>query len=226
MLELLYGPGGRKASGVTGPGPQAIIKGDLTAGYYGLVTPTEFINGTALATAIGLSSGIAQNSDLPWFKFSSQGKTLFIPQRTFRHTVSWVDVYLRGAVYGTATTGRVNAGTPVMQNRTITINGLVYKVRLMTGDATDPGTRNGGEWNQLFIPLTDTTWGSYVNSDFGATSSQTGSITWCQETKDGTPYLAQRRGWGGVADTATYYTDIGYKAGSNVGWRPVLELVN
>lgn len=241
LLEVFKGSGNSEFTGPlkatalginTGPGPQELIAGDQLSGLYGTVEAVDFITGDDLANSIGLTTGTAQNSTVPWLKFILEGKTLFVPERTFRHSISWNNIHARGAVYGTAT---------------VQIQGDTYKVRLLKGAATDPisGGSNqsdpeqswGSEWNRLFYPLVPNPTrkpGSGISGEgirYGAFANYTetqlnvgssggnGRYTWCQETSGSNRV---NRGYGdlsrfrlnGSSDTTVSY-----------GWRPVLELV-
>ncbi|QBP07178.1 putative virion structural protein [Erwinia phage Rebecca] len=233
MMELFLGGAHRVVSGDTGPGSQALLFGTRDKGYYGTLTQSEFIDNTTLASLIGLTEGVAYNSDVPWLKFASNNKTLFIPQKAIRRTLAWSSIYNCGAVYGDDTNGYTNPGTPVLQNRKVTIGGKVYRVRLITGSSALPAnsTSSGGEWNKLFYPLVNGEWTTMTTASatayFGVSStSDLGSCTLCQETMGfaAVPTDTQviRRGF---TDYTTYGSSIMSTTG-NRGWRPVLELVN
>lgn len=212
----------------TGPGPQKLIAGGHTEGFYGTVSSNDFITGDDLANSIGLTAGTAQNSTVNWLKFNLDGKTLFVPEKTIRYNLSWNHIRDRGAVYG---------------DTTVTIQGDTYKVRLLKGAATDPisGGNNtqdpeqswGSEWNRLFYPLVPNPintpthpvsqegirygeWTNYTEAQLDLGSSLD---SWCQES-NGTSRV--RRGGTGVSR-------FGFSSASTVsgfyGWRPCLELV-
>ncbi len=61
-----------------GPGPQTLIAGDMTAGFFGEVPVSELITGDDLATTIGLTTGISQHSNEPWLKFALDGNIIYI----------------------------------------------------------------------------------------------------------------------------------------------------
>lgn len=99
------------------PGSKTLIRGDLQAGFYGFVQPSEMglltenpaenqaYSGTNLALALGLSSGTAFNSDVPLMKFAYEGKTKFIPLTGYRHSVPWDKIYEAGIAYETTDEG-------------------------------------------------------------------------------------------------------------------------
>lgn len=83
------------------PGNKTLIAGDKNAGFLGFVTSDELIKGSALALAIGLSSGTVINDTTPWIKYIWKGKICFHPLKPLRHSTTWDAIYNAGAVYGT-----------------------------------------------------------------------------------------------------------------------------
>lgn len=99
-------------------------------GYFGIVPTTSLATGSALATAIGLSAGVAQNDTEGYLKFYWHGKVLFIGKKSYRHTITWDNIKAANAVYGIDLGG---SGKKVF-----TKNGINYKVALMTGSGKAP----------------------------------------------------------------------------------------
>ena len=201
------------------------------------VPASEFITGDALAYHIGLTAGIAQHTDSPWLHFVLDGKTLYVAKKPYRHSVSWNHINAAGAVRG---------------SRTVTINGSVYKVRLLKSVATgdiyaggagfDPVGTYGSEWNRLMYPIhsgkhTDAGNPSPVSKEgirFGTLAQYTdtdllvhhtvgnGSYSWCQETPSSSTGSRICRGHFGVSYLTWSPTS---NVNSAYGWRPVLELI-
>lgn len=217
MKEILLGLGG---------------DGDETpAGveFLGEVPVSELITGNALASAIGLKAGTAQHSNEPWLHFELDGKTLYVAKKPYRYNLSWNQIHACGAVFGTST---------------VVINGLTYKVRLLTGADTDPTPAPSGydpagthssEWNRLIYnvhngvhtssgnPTPPGHWPLYSDRDLVVYwSVGNGSWSWCQETRASNTNQRVQRGNSGVSN-------LGFAGASNpgtpYGWRPVLELV-
>jgi len=157
---------------LTGPGSSTPNYDSVTdTGYYGVVSSADLCDGSTLASNIGLSAGTLQYNDAGWLKFyvgpsadcNKDGveKVLFIAKQTIRNRVSWNEIYNAGAVYGTGDYGPANSGSNVTQDAQVTIGGKTYKVRLLTGSATDPAAESygnqqcsddagaGSEWNDL-----------------------------------------------------------------------------
>lgn len=82
------------------PGGDKLLVGTKLAGFLGFVKASDFITGSALATAIGMTAGTLQNDTTPWIKFILNGKINFAPLRTIRHTITHDDIYKCGCVYG------------------------------------------------------------------------------------------------------------------------------
>ena len=205
--------------------------------FRGEQSVTGFINGTSLASAIGLTAGTAIHTNEPWLHFVLDDVELYVAKKPYRSHVSWNHIDAAGAVSGT----------------TVVINGKTYKVRLLktvaTGDVYT-GVRNvydsvethGSEWNRLFYPIHS---GNHINTSnpspdsgedirFGTLAQYTdtvlvvhssagnGSASWCQESVSGSTGLRVLRGYYGVSYLV--WTSASYAHSIN-GWRPVLELV-
>jgi len=139
----------------------------------------------------------------------------------------------------------------IEQNAEVTVNGETYKVRLMRGAGDDPtdsfddedrgSLGSANEWNALMLPIHERAktgnwnyseyapssvddWAIYfsdadllTNNDFG-----NGAYSWCQETRDTDTSRRVLRGGRGVSEL---YASPSSSTSLNVGWRPVLELV-
>lgn len=206
--------------------------------FLGEVPSSGLITGNTLATRIGLTDGISQNSSAGWLKFlTGEGKTLYVAKLPLRRNVSWDQINARGAVFGTTT---------------VVINGLTYKVRLLKGSVSnavtdvsgyDPANTMGSEWNRLMYPLVPVVTGSSsiptfpLSRDgilFGGWADYTqvelalvhggseGRFTWCQESVSGNSANRVYRGGYSVS----YISNRSRSAVTGEsGWRPVLELV-
>jgi hypothetical protein len=212
------------------PGSKFLIAGTMEEGFFGEVPASELITGDALASACGISAGTAQFSNEPWLKFAYQGKILFVAKKPFRYSLSWNAINAANAVYG---------------DRTVTIGGLTYKVRLMRGANKDPADAyegsicHGSEWNRLMLPIHENApnnwaypnnvdsptedWGvNYTDEDLLTHYNYgNGSRSWCQEVAE-TASLRVRRGGYGVSSSGSITAS---NSSSGYGWRPVLELL-
>lgn len=213
--------GTRAYEPATGPGPQDLIAGDTTAGFYGEVPTAMLITGEQLALELGLSAGSSQYSNEPWLKFAYQGKTLFIAKKPYRNNISWAEINAVDAVYG---------------DRIITIDEREYRVRLMTGGDADPATGPGGEWDALIYHVVITGpdtkgWYDYDPIDLNLTDASnspdvTGSRSWMQEhgTYEIDGYTGPLSRGGFIVEGISAWSPSGGKD-HRYAWRPVLELV-
>lgn len=170
----------------------------------------------------------ADANKLQWVKIKDGDKTLLICDRVILVSVSWDDLNGQGYVTG----------------KTITIDGTKYKCRLLTGgsnrrnnDWYAGGTPTNNEWDR-FITREEVITGlpAPVSSDLDTILNTTdhnsthnqlwhwvGVYSWCQETW---AENASRRAYRGY-DSARLW--ISYSSGLrhvNVGFRPVLEVLN
>lgn len=199
LMAAGNGSGGGGAPPYSGGTPGTPFKGTVLA--------ADFITGPGLASAVGLTAGTSINTTSGWFKYvTAGGVTMYVATMPFRHTVSWETLNGLGIVTGT---------------KKIFIGGLQYKVRLLTGVTTNPGTTAGGEFNSYMLPMTNGTFATYTTTALGWIPYSGNNLeTLCQEVYGGSSHVA--RGYpdfGGVwyitADTPQPW----------YGWRPVLELV-
>ena len=151
---------------VYGPGPQQLIAGDMTNGFFGEVSAAELFTGEELAFRLGVTEGVIQNSDTKWLKFAVDGKVVYGPMLTIMNSVSWDHLYARGLVYGTNDDGKAPRGTPTNQYTTIERGSYRFLVSLFTGANADPfddsderiftddmyqlDMGGGSEWNRLW----------------------------------------------------------------------------
>ena len=170
----------------------------------------------------------ADANKLQWVKIKDGDKTLLICDRVILVSVSWNDLNGQGYVTG----------------KTITIDGTKYKCRLLAGgsnrrnnDWYAGGTPTNNEWDR-FITREEVITGlpAPVSSDLDTNLNTTdhnsahnqlwhwvGVYSWCQETWAENASYRAIRGYSSARlwnyDTATYLN-------ANVGFRPVLEVLN
>ncbi len=170
----------------------------------------------------------ADANKLQWVKIKDGDKTLLICDRVILVSVSWDDLNGQGYVTG----------------KTITIDGTKYKCRLLAGgsnrrnnDWYAGGTPTNNEWDR-FITREEVITGlpAPVSSDLDTNLNTTdhnsahnqlwhwvGVYSWCQETWAENASFRAYRGY----DSARYwYYDSATYQGANVGFRPVLEVLN
>lgn len=206
-------------------------------GYYGEIPASDFFTGAELASLLNVTQGTLQNSNTDWFKFSIDGKTLFVPKQTIRHSISWDHLYSRGLVYGTDDNGIAPTGTPTNQLRVVSKDGFDYKVRLLTGVSNDPHDGTAGydipssqcsEWNELMYRVstanpngTSENFAMYTDAQLNITGGN-GTYSWTQEQYSAGSTSRVIRGYISVT-----YLD-GHTSSSAAylrGWRVALELL-
>lgn len=170
------------------------------------------VNGTALANQSGITHGNATNSTAGFLKFARKGKLIYVASRPFRSSISWDYLNARNLIKG---------------NRTVTIDGKVYVVRLLTGGNGDPSTGAGGEWNELMYAVCSDRPADYTGPVLANLHPNTlgignGAMTMCQETWASNSERCVCRGQNNVADYSGYLKTF---QSTTVYWRPVLEPV-
>ena len=205
-------------------------------GYYGEVAASDFFTGTELASLLNVTQGTLQNSDTEWFKFSIDGKTLFVPKQTIRQSISWDHLYSKGLVYGTDDNGIAPTGTPTNQLRVVSKDGFDYKVRLLTGASNDPHNGTTGnnipssqcsEWNELMYRVstsnpngTSENFAMYTDAQLNL-ATDNGRYSWTQEQYSVGSTNRVIRGFHSVT-YLSYYTSS--TTDLFRGWRVALEL--
>lgn len=213
------------------PGSATLRKGTMQEGYFGSVSSSSLITGDSLASKVGITQGSSQNSNTPWHKFAYKNKILFVAQKTIRKSISWDYLNSKGVVYG---------------KKTIEIDGVKYKVRLLRGALTDPCDcdasdewAKGSEWNRLIAPLNhqrkDNSWNypanmesdlqdweTYLDDEEMTVKDVYGRTNWCQEVSSFNSNDRVTRGYVGVSYSDT---DTSSYTSSAYGWRPVLEVI-
>lgn len=233
MLELLLSGKGQSAP--------------IGVQYNGIVPATSLITGSALWAAIGAGGGTAFNDTEGWLSFVLDGKTLLVAKKAFRYSVTWASIYNAGAVYGRDDTGPAGLSytglTLAAQNKRVTINGITYKVRLLTGSNTNPAPNTTGdaltttaasEWDRLMYAVAASRPAIYTGPildnlsdlDLGIVSKDAGEgnggYTWCVEQHG---YGATYRVCRGFYDVGFVYRETVGLVNIGWGWRPVLEAV-
>ena len=166
---------------------------------------------------------------LQWVKIKDGDKTLLICDRVILVNVTWNDLNSAGWIFG----------------KEVTIDGAKYKLRSLTGgsnyrntsDVYAGGTPTNNEWDRFITreevitglpaPVSSDLDSNLNSTDFSSTHNAlwnwAGVYTWCQETySSNTSYRAGR---GYYSARNWHYSSATYSC-SNVGFRPVLEILN
>jgi hypothetical protein len=217
---------------------------DISPTQWGVDTRENLPTGRWLFEHMGFGQGVLQfagntASDAGWLKFYSHGKVLYVAKKPFAHSISWDAIACRDGVFG---------------DRTVRIGTKLYKVRLLTGAASDPidltniaatdsCTQNyggGSEYNELIYRIHQTvvTCGSDTYDGGPQVGANWASYTDTDLQVGGT--LTGRAKW--TQETTSNNTSFrvfrGYDRLSNLGshtssngftdygWLPVLELIS
>ena len=171
----------------------------------------------------------AEANQLQWHKIQDGDKTLLICDRVILVNCSWNDLNSQGYITG----------------KEVTIDGAKYKCRVLTGgsnyrnssDAYAGGTPTNNEWDR-FITREEVITGlpAPVSSDLDSTQNATDLnsahnqfwnwyyvYSWCQETYSGNSSSRARRGY---RSARLWYYGNATLQYANVGFRPVLEVLN
>ena len=170
----------------------------------------------------------ADANKLQWVKIKDGDKTLLICDRVILVSVSWDDLNGQGYVTG----------------KTITIDGTKYKCRLLTGgsnrrnnDWYAGGTPTNNEWDRFITreevitglpaPVSSDLDTNLNTTDHNSTHNQlwhwVGVYSWCQETW---AENASSRAFRGYDSARFWFNGSSGTRSVNVGFRPVLEVLN
>lgn len=201
--------------------------------YLGEILAGEFIDGDALATAVGLTAGTSINATAGWLKFNDGGAIKYIAKKPLRYDITWGSLNTKSLVTG----------------KNIVIGGKTYKVRLLKGFGAgktlstgyDISNTVGSEWNRLLYHvsgkpfvrssntlaselITEGDWAKISEADMVMVSTfGVGSYCWVQESGIVGGYTQYGvRGYNGVSYATS---DAGSGSSSIRGWRPCLELI-
>lgn len=160
----------------------------MSVEYLGKVS--NIVTTEELSSICGLNEGSVLNSgDIYFLKFVENGTTFLVSSKTLRHSLSWDYLNSIGCVFG----------------KTIHINNIAYKVRLLKG-------ASGDEWDKFIVShtpsISDSWWSNCLN--------------YCQENSPSSNLSIVSRG----KESVSYLTYSNKSAVSNaLGWRPVLEVL-
>lgn len=167
MLEMIAAGGGKTYYAKSGPGPKSLQAGNADAGYFGTLTQSQLFTSLEIFNQVGLFAyGNDTDPTTLWFKFSYQGKTVYIPSRpinTANQPLSWEDLYQLGVVYGINGVGAYPspAASPQPQRVMITkqLEGRLaaFLLRLPAASINDPDSAanaNLSDYGELSALLT------------------------------------------------------------------------
>lgn len=150
----------------TGPGPKTLIAGDLDLGFYGDLPTAELFPGMVGFPTLGTIISPAER----WFKFSLQGHTIFVADRSTHNIGVTPSTSNSGNYYGTAGYGDGVITHPFSSyfNRGISVSYLndKFKHRVLRKD----------DWDSVFTMISPNELepvATYTMEEIGFTSSPT-----------------------------------------------------
>lgn len=166
----------------SGPGTKMMLRGDMSAGYFGKVAQDELFTIPELTTELfpnGIPAGGSSvvNNAMYWLKFALNNQIVYFPSALLYNGISWDAISGMGGVFG-------NRKSPLFTEH----DGMQYfQPRLPSMGDTDPmppsrdptstaarlfnkvhaGTYGTGEWDQLqtTLDLSSTFWWLNTRSD-------------------------------------------------------------
>lgn len=237
MLEIHLHVEKRRSSLPVGPGPQEIIKGNETAGYFGEVPASQIYTSSGLASALGITQGVVMNENTVWLKFAHNGRVKYMPKTVIRNSCSWQHLLDKGCAFhrDDPSSALLSPGiTWVPQDKILNhLDGYQFDVHLPSTTPiayhNNPNGTNtiiaGSEWYDLLLrscinypgPAGD----RWANND-QATLMGGGQYTWSREAYTG--QLSWRLCPIGITTQIGGY-GYTYDERNIISWRPVLELL-
>lgn len=221
---------------LSGPGTKTMLFGSLDAGYFGIVSTSEFMDEYGFQARLFKDEtivGTLITGTLFWMKFAYKGRFIFVPSRPLIYSLTWNDLYNLGVVYPFEQEAhQIAAGvTRVRQGKVFMVKEgsktWKLKPRLPRLTPLDPidGIKNGsvewdsGEFWELYRHVHKLySYGDASWADLGSQLALTNE-EWLQNTRTGTPTTSFTQKFGLNGGTPVT------KSGSSY-YRPVLEIVN
>jgi len=219
----------------TGPGPQALLRGDWNFGYFGKLQMSDLFTTQECKNFVGTITTQTENTDatMGWLKFVYKGKILFIASQALYSSITWELLYKAGVIYGNfpsadwAPTAKTSYGT-IPQAKTVSKGDHSFVMRVPTSRAVMASTSGaaadqiGGEYD-LILPYAFQV-RNYPDTLGFKQFDDLVNASWITFSTDLQSNVCINRGSGtnpdllnvSLAITATH---------PNHGWRPLFELV-
>lgn len=203
---------------------------------------TDLITYTDLSLHFGITAGNVMNfsGTSPWLDVMVDSTRMFVSKVPVRNNITFVDLYYAGVAFDNDYELLGYTFTP--QGRTITLEGKLYKCRLLHGvskaeplvsKAASAAYNPRSEWDRIFGALCASY--SYYNgveklavyTDAQVRGSGSGGVQCWTQSLTGMQLNASSVVFrGGTSQSIEYLsTANGTLLGINMGWRPVLELL-
>lgn len=209
-----------------GPGPQTLIGGDASAGYFGEFTPAEFITPEAVMNMNKPTVGKVINGANNWLKFVYRGKILLVCKYAAWQDVKRTDLKAVNIYPGAA----ITVGANRFIHRCMRID-IVDPTSITDAVIHTPGSNKNldqSEWGSLMFPVLSQAagglgrWANFSKAGMGwfAVGSPGNVCLTYESPKNGIGFCYiggfNGAGWKNVA------------TGNSAAWmghRPVLELI-
>lgn len=241
MLEITLARRQTSAPQVYGPGPQTLLRGDTTYGYFGEVTEAEMGLNAEFKWILSNTEAELVTVDFvtnTWFKFIINGRILFFPKLPLAGKITSAELYAMKAVFSAKEAYKPTTQFPTgaaMYTQSLHVRNTqhLFLVRLMDGlpDA----------FQSTFTTATTPAATSEVARTIGALVTRTGapdplgirSFDWraFSYTEAGQYYYKGYVKEAGTSGGTTYEyaygadTDQLVWEGTPKAWRPMLELI-
>lgn len=220
----------------TGPGPQVLLRGDWSFGYFGKMPMSDLFSIQECQNYVGplpAPAAINNSIDIGWLKFVYKGKILYIASQAIYGALPWELLYKAGVIYGNfpsadwAPYAKTTFGT-IPQAKQVTRGDHSFIMRVPTSRAVMSSTSGlaadqvGGEYDLILTyayqsrsfpeTLGIRTMDDIVNASF---------ITFSTDLQSN---ICINRGSGTNPDALN--VSLAASAVHNLhGWRPLFELV-
>jgi hypothetical protein len=220
----------------TGPGPQALLRGDWNFGYFGKMPMSDLFSAQECKNYVGsITASSTENTaaDLGWLKFVYKGKILFIASQALYNNLTWEQLYRAGVIYGNfpsadwAPYAKTTFGT-IPQAKQVTRGDHSFIMRVPTSRAVMSSTgataadQTGGEYDLILAYVFQNRF--YAEALGIKTMDDLTNGSWITFSTDLQNNICINRGSGTQPDA------LNVSLGTNGvhvqhSWRPLFELV-
>jgi hypothetical protein len=193
--------------------------------FKGVTRAADLIDGPGLATLLGVTTGTPMNNDAGWLHFiEADGMELYIAKKPLRYNVGWEQLQIQAV------------------GKTVTIGGVDYICRLLTGATADPApdtNARGGEWDRYLygvyngdrraeLPAGTPVWGNYTAAMLGIglvdNDDSNGVMSLCKESYQTIGHIARGVKWNrtDIPNIMGMWYQLNNTPQPYHGWRPVL----
>lgn len=237
MQEMMVAGGNGVVYPWSGPGNKKLLYGTRELGYFGTVTINELFSDSTLSKLVGLTVGglATAGSAQLWYKFMFHGRIIYLAKYPTRTTLSWLDLYNAGVVYGVKgygdgpvpASGGIDQFTMLTKYETVNGQRKLWplKVALPQG-ANDGELLSSSSWNSDQAEW-DVLWAKFFNDKWDPAASwavMNFSASMWFFTRERTTNGASAAVRGNTSVLAKALAAYATATGS-LAWRPKIELI-